>query len=73
MSQQRAAAQFYTCPMHSDVRQQGPGTCPKCKMALIPEGTRFGIVRHMMSNPLHLLAMAALMIAVMAVGMMLIR
>ena len=25
---------LYTCPMHPDVRRQGPGTCPKCGMAL---------------------------------------
>jgi Cu+-exporting ATPase len=24
----------YTCPMHSEVRQQVPGSCPKCGMAL---------------------------------------
>lgn len=24
----------YTCPMHPEVRQNGPGTCPKCGMAL---------------------------------------
>src|SRR3982751_832074 len=27
----------YTCPMHPEVRQAGPGTCPKCGMALEPE------------------------------------
>jgi Cu+-exporting ATPase len=27
----------YTCPMHPEVRQQGPGFCPKCGMALEPE------------------------------------
>ncbi len=26
----------YTCPMHPEIRQQGPGTCPKCGMALEP-------------------------------------
>ncbi|MEO8099431.1 MAG: heavy metal translocating P-type ATPase [Acidobacteriota bacterium] len=26
----------YTCPMHPEVRQNGPGTCPKCGMALEP-------------------------------------
>ncbi|MBI4539584.1 MAG: heavy metal translocating P-type ATPase [Gemmatimonadetes bacterium] len=30
------AARMYTCPMHPDVRQSGPGTCPKCGMALEP-------------------------------------
>ncbi|MCG2810982.1 MAG: heavy metal translocating P-type ATPase [Candidatus Aminicenantes bacterium] len=24
----------YTCPMHPEIRQQGPGNCPKCGMAL---------------------------------------
>lgn len=28
---------WYTCPMDPEVRQQGPGTCPKCGMALEPE------------------------------------
>ncbi|MDW3096706.1 MAG: copper-translocating P-type ATPase [Alphaproteobacteria bacterium] len=28
----------YTCPMHLDVRQPGPGTCPLCGMALESEG-----------------------------------
>ena len=28
---------IYTCPMHPEVRQKGPGFCPKCGMALEPE------------------------------------
>ena len=27
---------IYTCPMHPEVRQVGPGTCPICGMALEP-------------------------------------
>jgi P-type Cu+ transporter len=27
----------YTCPMHPEVRQDHPGVCPKCGMALEPE------------------------------------
>jgi Cu+-exporting ATPase len=27
---------MFTCPMHPDVRQVGPGACPKCGMALEP-------------------------------------
>ncbi len=27
----------YTCPMHPEVRQIGPGACPICGMALEPE------------------------------------
>ncbi len=29
-------ASIYTCPMHPDIRQQGPGSCPICGMALEP-------------------------------------
>ncbi|WP_230181613.1 heavy metal translocating P-type ATPase [Aquabacterium sp. CECT 9606] len=32
-----AAASVYTCPMHPEVRQDHPGACPKCGMALEPE------------------------------------
>lgn len=28
---------IYTCPMHPQIRQEGPGTCPICGMALEPE------------------------------------
>ncbi|MEP6881880.1 MAG: heavy metal translocating P-type ATPase, partial [Dokdonella sp.] len=28
---------IYTCPMHPQIRQIGPGTCPICGMALEPE------------------------------------
>lgn len=28
---------IYTCPMHPEIRQTGPGTCPICGMALEPE------------------------------------
>jgi len=28
--------QIYTCPMHPEVRQRGPGACPICGMALEP-------------------------------------
>jgi uncharacterized protein len=30
--------QEHACPMHPDVRQHGPGRCPKCGMALVPTG-----------------------------------
>jgi Cu+-exporting ATPase len=28
---------IYTCPMHPEIEQRGPGTCPKCGMALEPK------------------------------------
>src|SRR5512145_3391634 len=31
-----AAGTLYTCPMHPEIRQVGPGSCPICGMALEP-------------------------------------
>ncbi|MET0719344.1 MAG: heavy metal translocating P-type ATPase, partial [Tardiphaga sp.] len=31
------AGTIYTCPMHPEIRQVGPGSCPICGMALEPE------------------------------------
>src|ERR1700722_17701563 len=31
------AGTIYTCPMHPEIRQIGPGHCPICGMALEPE------------------------------------
>jgi Cu+-exporting ATPase len=31
-----AQGAIYTCPMHPEIRQTGPGTCPICGMALEP-------------------------------------
>ncbi len=28
---------IYTCPMHPEIKQDHPGTCPKCGMNLVPE------------------------------------
>jgi hypothetical protein len=73
MNERANVATVYVCPMHSSVRQPRPGQCPECGMALVPEGTRFAILRHMISSPLHLAAMLGLMVAVMVVAMMLMR
>ena len=32
------AGTLYTCPMHPEVVQEGPGICPICGMALEPKG-----------------------------------
>ena len=32
-----SAGTIYTCPMHPQIRQVGPGSCPICGMALEPE------------------------------------
>jgi len=39
-------------------------------MDLLPEGTRFALVRHMMSSPLHIVIMVVVMLAAMAAVMM---
>src|SRR6185369_12971511 len=31
-----SAGKIYTCPMHPQIRQSGPGNCPICGMALEP-------------------------------------
>jgi P-type Cu+ transporter len=31
-----APGSLYTCPMHPEIVQEGPGSCPKCGMALEP-------------------------------------
>ncbi len=31
------AGAMWTCPMHPEIRREGPGTCPICGMALEPE------------------------------------
>ncbi|MCD6152100.1 MAG: heavy metal translocating P-type ATPase [Deltaproteobacteria bacterium] len=36
MDNSPAGAAVYTCPMHPEVREDHPGSCPKCGMALEP-------------------------------------
>jgi Cu+-exporting ATPase len=63
----------YTCPMHPEIVQVGPGSCPKCGMALVPMGgaaeddgelrdlTRRLWVSALLSAPLVILAMAPML------------
>jgi hypothetical protein len=73
MNQQTNPAQIYICPMHTDVRQPNPGKCPKCGMDLLPEGTRFAMLRHMIGNPKMLMMLLAVLLAVLAAAMMIMR
>lgn len=66
-------APVYVCPMHGNIRERQPGRCPECGMNLVPEGTRFKFVRHMLGSPAHVVIMATIMIAVMAMVMMMMR
>ena len=75
MSGQQDRAPVYICPMHKDVREAEPGKCPACGMALVREGTRFAMLQHMMlqhimSNPLPLVVMGAIMVVLMIASMM---
>ncbi|MFW2437855.1 MAG: heavy metal translocating P-type ATPase [Arenicellales bacterium] len=44
---------FYTCPMHPEIRQQGPGSCPKCGMALEPLFKAVATTRTEYTCPMH--------------------
>ena len=63
----------YSCPMHPEVRQPAPGKCPICGMALVPEGTRFALLRHMASSPMPRAVMVALLLVLMAAAMLMTR
>ncbi len=44
---------IYTCPMHPEVEQQGPGSCPKCGMALEPKGVPLIATKTQYTCPMH--------------------
>ena len=49
-----AAAVEHTCPMHPGVRQQGPGSCPDCGMALEPATLTAAPTKTEYVCPMHL-------------------
>ena len=73
MKQGQNAGKLYLCPMHPEVRQPTSGKCPKCGMDLLPEGARFGMLRHMARSPLMIIIMVAVMVGLMAAIMMMMR
>ena len=70
MSEQPSGGPVYICPMHKDVRRPSPGQCLHCGMALIPEGARFPMLRHMLSSRMHMGLMLGAMALLMAAAMM---
>ncbi len=78
-NQSQNAGKVYLCPMHQEVRQPNSGKCPKCHMYLVPEGTRFGMLRSMLGtsrgdwSPLKLFIMAAVMVAIIVAIMIMLR
>ncbi len=45
--------EIFTCPMHPEVRQEGPGSCPKCGMALEPATPSIAPSRTEWTCPMH--------------------
>jgi len=43
----------YTCPMHPEIQQLGPGHCPKCGMALEPTGVPTATPQTEYTCPMH--------------------
>lgn len=44
---------IYTCPMHPEIEQQAPGSCPKCGMALEAKGIPVQQTRTEYTCPMH--------------------
>jgi Cu+-exporting ATPase len=52
-SVRNASSNEYTCPMDPEVRQQGPGDCPKCGMALEPVVAALPVTKTEYTCPMH--------------------
>ena len=63
------SAAIYTCPMHPEIRQLGPGTCPKCGMALEPLDPAVADEGELRRVRRHALIAAALAVPLLLVAM----
>ncbi len=45
--------EIYTCPMHPEIKHKGPGSCPKCGMALEPLVPKISAVKTEWTCPMH--------------------
>ena len=63
------SAVIYTCPMHPEIRQLGPGTCPKCGMALEPLDPAVADEGELRRVRRHALIAAALAVPLLLVAM----
>ncbi len=52
-SEQQDESVIYTCPMDPEIKQQGPGNCPKCGMALEPMGVPVAATKTQYTCPMH--------------------
>ncbi len=53
VQQSQESGRLYTCPMHPEVERQGPGSCPKCGMALEPKTPVPATERTEYTCPMH--------------------
>lgn len=63
---------YYTCPMDPEVRQLGPGSCPKCGMALEPEDVTLSLTDQdpeLIAMTPRLIVGAVLLVPVMVLSM----
>jgi P-type Cu+ transporter len=44
---------IFTCPMHPEIQQERPGSCPKCGMALEPMGVPASATKTTYTCPMH--------------------
>ena len=44
---------FYTCPMHPEIHQRAPGSCPKCGMSLEKEVEALPTIQTQYTCPMH--------------------
>lgn len=52
-SEEQVASATYTCPMHPEIVQDHPGSCPKCGMALEPMSVVISETKTEYSCPMH--------------------
>src|SRR5256886_3035452 len=52
-AQAKRRTNMYTCPMHPEVRQSQPGSCPKCGMALEPLAITPAATKTEWTCPMH--------------------
>lgn len=53
LPQPQQGDRLFTCPMHPEVEQPSPGSCPKCGMALEPKTPMAAIGRTEYTCPMH--------------------
>jgi P-type Cu+ transporter len=49
----QALPKEHTCPMHPEVKQEGPGSCPRCGMALEPVSPLGPVAKTEYTCPMH--------------------